>query len=68
MNRFFKNGALQDEKITDALRKAADDYENGEIIEVKDVLVEIFCAITDFEATEKYFEAPQKNNKGAKNE
>jgi hypothetical protein len=49
MNKFFKNGELKDKKIVEALHKAADDYENGEIVEVKDVLVEIINAITDFE-------------------
>ncbi len=49
MSKFFKNGELKDKKIVAALHKAAEDYENGEIIEVKDVLVEIINAITDFE-------------------
>ena len=40
---------MQDKKIAAALRKAADDYENGEIAEVKDTLVEIINSITDFE-------------------
>ena len=49
MSKFFKKGELQDKKIATALRKAADDYENGEIIETKDTLIEIINAITDFE-------------------
>ncbi len=49
----FQNGQLQDKKIAAALRKATEDYENGEIIEVKDVLIEIINAITDFENDEK---------------
>lgn len=49
MSKFFKKGELQDKKIVAALHQAAEDYENGEIIEVKDVLVEIINAITDFE-------------------
>ena len=49
MNKFFNKGNLQDKKIVEALHKAAEDYENGEIIEVKDVLIEIINAITDFE-------------------
>lgn len=50
MNKFYKNGKLNDEEIVAALAKAADDYENGEIIEVKDVLIDIVIAITRFEA------------------
>lgn len=52
MNKFFKKGKLQDKKIVAALHQAAEDYENGEIIEVKDVLIEIINAITDFENSE----------------
>lgn len=50
--RLFKNGELEDEKIVLALHKAADDYKNGEIIEVKDKLIEIVNAITEFEDSE----------------
>lgn len=46
--RFIKNGELEDKKICDALRKASNNYENGEIIEVRDLLVEIVNAIDDF--------------------
>lgn len=49
MSKFFKHGELQDKKIVTALHKAAEDYENGEIIEVKDVLIDIINAITDFD-------------------
>lgn len=49
MSKFFKKGELQDKKIVAALHQAAEDYANGEIIEVKDVLIEIINAITDFE-------------------
>lgn len=49
MNPFFKKGELKDKKIVAALHKAAEDYENGEIIEVKGVLIDIINAITDFE-------------------
>ena len=49
MNKFFKNGELQDKQIVKALHQAAVGYENGEIAETKDVLLEIVCAITDFE-------------------
>lgn len=49
MSKFFKKGELQDKKIAAALRQAAEDYENGEIAEVKGVLIDIVNAITDFE-------------------
>lgn len=49
MNKFYKKGELQDKKIVAALKQAAEDYENGEIIEVKGVLIDIINAITDFE-------------------
>ena len=48
MMRFYKNGKLQDEKIEAALRKAADDYANGELVEVYDLLMEIITAIDEF--------------------
>ena len=51
--KFYKNGELKDKKIVAALRQAADDYENGEILEVKGVLIDIINAITDFEADEE---------------
>lgn len=49
MSKFFKKGELQDKKIAAALRQAADDYENGEIAEVKGVLIDIINSITAFE-------------------
>lgn len=51
--KFFKNGELKDDKIIAALRQVADDYENGEIIEVKNTLIEIVYAIIDFEESEE---------------
>ena len=53
MSRFFKQGHLQDQKIVAALQRAAEDYENGEIVEVKDTLIDIINAITDFEQSEE---------------
>ena len=44
-NRFYKNGKLKDNEIVMALSNAADDYENGEIMEVRDLLEEIIQAI-----------------------
>lgn len=51
-NRFFDNGELKDNDIVKALKRAAKDYENGEIIEVRDLLLEISAAIYDWEAVE----------------
>ena len=51
-NRFFANGELKDKKIAAALRQAANDYENGEIAEVRDLLLEIAAAIDEWEAAE----------------
>lgn len=48
--KFIKNGKLEDKKICDVLRKASDDYENGEIIEVRDLLLKIVDAIDEFES------------------
>lgn len=52
--RFLKNGELEDQKIVAALRKAADDYENGEIIEVRDLLQDIVDAIDEFESNKEW--------------
>ena len=49
-NKFFARGELKDEKIIAALKRAADDYENGEIAEVHDLLLEIAAAIEEWEA------------------
>lgn len=46
--KFIQDGELEDQKICDALCKASNDYENGEIIEVRDLLMEIVNAIDDF--------------------
>ena len=46
--KFIKNGELDDTKIAIALRKAADDYGNGELIEVRDTLLEIIDANDEF--------------------
>ena len=48
--RFFKNGQLKDKEIVKALQQAATDYDNGEIAEVRDVLVDIVQAIDEFDA------------------
>lgn len=49
-NKFFAKGELKDEKIIAALKRAATDYENGEIAEVHDLLLEIAAAIEEWEA------------------
>lgn len=46
--RFYKHGELDDERIVAALQRAARDYENGAIIEVRDALAEIVGAIDEF--------------------
>ncbi len=51
--RFIKNGELQDEKIAFALRTASRDFANGEIAEVRDLLLEIIAAIDEFESLQK---------------
>lgn len=48
-NKFFANGQLKDEKIATTLKRAAHDYENGEIAEVRDTLLEIVAAIDEWE-------------------
>ena len=47
-NRFWIAGELQDAKIVAALKQAAEDFENGEIVEVDDCLIEIHEAIQKF--------------------
>lgn len=45
---FFKNGALDDDEIVMALAQATNDYEDGAIIEARDLLSEIIAAIDEF--------------------
>ena len=49
-DRFFNEdtGELNDAEIIKALRQAADDYENGEVDEVRDWLIDIVNAIESF--------------------
>lgn len=47
--KFLKNNELDDHKIIATLIQLAKDYENGEIIEVRDTLVDIVSAIDEFE-------------------
>ena len=55
MKKYYnqKTKELNDKKIVSDLRKLADDYENGEIIEVRDALLDIVIAINDFSDDEK---------------
>lgn len=46
--RFLEKGELKDKEIVVALRKAAGDYENGEIVEVRNLLAEIIHNIDEF--------------------
>ena len=48
-NPFIDRTGLRDDKIVQALRKAADNYENGEISEVQDTLQDIVWAIHVFD-------------------
>ena len=52
--RFYKNGELEDKEIVSALRQAAEQYENGELIEVRDLLQEIVDAIDEFESDKEW--------------
>ena len=47
-NRFIEYGELQDEKILKALAYAHDDYDNGAILEVRNLLKEIVEAIDEW--------------------
>ena len=46
---FIKHGELQDIKIINALKEAVHDYEDGAILEVRDLLVDIADAINEWE-------------------
>lgn len=50
MKKYYnkKTKELNDERIANDLRKLADDYENGEIVEVRDALLDIVEAIDDY--------------------
>lgn len=47
--RFYSDGELNDKAIEAALRNAATMYENGEIVEVRDLLIEIVNSIDEFD-------------------
>ena len=48
-SKFYANGELKDEKILEALAQAKEMYENGEIVETRDLLAEIIKSIDQFE-------------------
>ena len=50
-NKFYSKGELKDKKILEVLKKLPEQYENGEIAEVRDVMEEIIFAIDEFERT-----------------
>lgn len=50
-NKFYSKGKLKDKKILEVLKKLPEQYENGEIAEVRDVMEEIVFAIDEFERT-----------------
>ena len=56
-SKFYANVELQDEKVIEALVEAKEMYENGEIVETRDLLAEIVKAIELFE---KNYEAEEK--------
>lgn len=47
--KYLKNGELDDRKIIETLLRAAKEYEDGAIADVRDTLVEIVNAIDEFE-------------------
>lgn len=46
--RFLRHGELQDNEIANALRESADDYEDGMISEVRDLLADIVNSIDEW--------------------
>lgn len=50
MSKYLNNdGTLKDKEVVADIHKAADMYENGELIETRDMLLEIINAIDDFD-------------------
>lgn len=46
--KYYKQGQLEDEKILDAMLRAMMNYENGALIEARDLLADIVNAIDEF--------------------
>lgn len=63
MKKYYnqKTKELNDKLIVSDLRKAADDYENGEIIEVRDTILDILISINNF--TVDYHKGEMKDGK-----
>lgn len=53
---YLNNNQLNDEKIVEDLQRAAEMYENGEIAEVKGMLLDIINAIDEWEIEEGFDE------------
>ena len=49
-NKFYSKGELKDKKILEVLKKLPEQYENGEIAEVRNIMEEIIIAIDEFES------------------
>jgi len=49
MSYLNSDGTLKDKKVVRDIRKAADMYENGEIVEAQSVLADIVTAIQSFD-------------------
>jgi len=49
VSEYYNGAELSDEKIVKAIRQAANDYEDGAILEAKETLMVIIEAIDDFE-------------------
>lgn len=46
--RYIKNGDLQDDEIIASIYMAANEYENGEVMEARDRMLEIIAAIDEY--------------------
>lgn len=53
VNEYYNGKELSDTKIVEAIRQAADDYEDGAIIEAKEALMVVVDAIDAFEDNEE---------------
>jgi hypothetical protein len=47
-NKFIESGKLHDIEIINALKESVYDYEDGAILEVRDVLIDIVKAIDEW--------------------
>ena len=53
MSKYYRNGTLNDKKIAEDLRIMAEMYENGELVEVRDLALDIVNAIDAFTEAEE---------------